>query len=60
MINMQEIQIDDFTTHNLSSDDINKAFNLMKEGKKVSTLCYPHAKKIPSVSLFFLKRRKLL
>jgi len=33
MINMQEIQIDDYITHNLPFDDINKAFNLMKEGK---------------------------
>jgi len=30
---MQEIQIDDYITHNLSFDEINKAFNLMKEGK---------------------------
>nr|KYP61705.1 Alcohol dehydrogenase-like 6 [Cajanus cajan] len=28
-----EIQIDDYITHNLPFDDINKAFNLMKEGK---------------------------
>jgi len=33
MINMQEIQIDDYITHNLPFHDINKAFNLMKEGK---------------------------
>ncbi|XP_020220372.1 alcohol dehydrogenase-like 6 [Cajanus cajan] len=29
----KEIQIDDYITHNLPFDDINKAFNLMKEGK---------------------------
>ncbi|CAK8532360.1 unnamed protein product [Lathyrus sativus] len=29
----KEIQIDDYITHNLDFDDINKAFNLMKEGK---------------------------
>lgn len=30
---MQEIHIDDYITHNLPFDEINKAFNLMKEGK---------------------------
>ncbi|XP_058779350.1 alcohol dehydrogenase-like 6 [Vicia villosa] len=29
----KEIQIDDYITHNLTFDDINKAFNLMNEGK---------------------------
>ncbi|XP_045801159.1 alcohol dehydrogenase-like 6 isoform X1 [Trifolium pratense] len=29
----KEIQIDDYITHNLPFDDINKAFNLMTEGK---------------------------
>ncbi|XP_057993706.1 alcohol dehydrogenase-like 6 isoform X2 [Hevea brasiliensis] len=29
----KEIQVDDFITHNLPFEDINKAFNLMKEGK---------------------------
>ncbi|XP_015574916.1 alcohol dehydrogenase-like 6 isoform X2 [Ricinus communis] len=29
----KEIQIDEFITHNLPFEDINKAFNLMKEGK---------------------------
>ncbi|WJX66838.1 hypothetical protein P8452_51348 [Trifolium repens] len=29
----KEIQIDDYITHNLAFDEINKAFNLMKEGK---------------------------
>ncbi|XP_038992581.1 alcohol dehydrogenase-like 6 [Hibiscus syriacus] len=29
----QEIQIDEFITHNLPFEDINKAFTLMKEGK---------------------------
>lgn len=30
---MQEIQIDEFITHNLPFEDINKAFDLMIEGK---------------------------
>ncbi|WCJ34695.1 Alcohol dehydrogenase [Euphorbia peplus] len=29
----KEIQVDEFITHNLPFDDINKAFDLMKEGK---------------------------
>lgn len=30
---LQDIQIDEYITHNISFEDINQAFTLMKEGK---------------------------
>ncbi|XP_050220096.1 alcohol dehydrogenase-like 6 [Mercurialis annua] len=36
----KEIQIDEFITHNLPFEDINEAFNLMKEGKCIRSVIH--------------------
>lgn len=33
LICVQEIQIDEFVTHDIPFEDINRAFDLMKQGK---------------------------
>ncbi|KAI5330149.1 hypothetical protein L3X38_029547 [Prunus dulcis] len=42
-IYLQEIQVDEYITHNLPFEDVNKAFNLMREGKCL--LCVIHMAK---------------
>ncbi|ONI08785.1 hypothetical protein PRUPE_5G200700 [Prunus persica] len=43
MYTTKEIQVDEYITHNLPFEDVNKAFNLMREGKCL--LCVIHMAK---------------